>query len=288
MHCGRLETPPPAPYTPSRSALAMSHSGDTPRIFTQAMGSSGAWAHPLRGSVPVAWTVNLRLAEMFPALIDFYASTATVNDSFVAAIGGGGYVFPNQLSPTQLARYARTVGRLLQRYRVPLVDTYGMASLSDLANFSLAAAAGGGVAPQGYTSQPLWTNRHSWPLDPFKCNGTARLPDARGTLLLCTSSNLFYEWLDRACPSCDLAARIEAVAERCPPPPPPALSEPTSEPCIVLVYGGLKYWDGFMPPDSPLQYFPLLRATMERLGETYEAITSAELARLGRRATATV
>ena len=56
----------------------------------------------------------------------------------------------------------------------------------------------------------------------------------------------------------------------------------------MLVYGGLKYWDGFMPPDSPLQYFPLLRATMERLGETYEAITSAELARLGRRATATV
>lgn len=70
--------------------------GDTPRILVSAMGSS--WASTRRGSLPVAWAVDPILAEQFPALFDYYSSTATVNDSFIAGVSGGGYVFLNQLS----------------------------------------------------------------------------------------------------------------------------------------------------------------------------------------------
>ena len=43
-----------------------------------------------RGSLPVSWAINPMLAEQFPALWDYFAATATANDSFVAGVGGGG------------------------------------------------------------------------------------------------------------------------------------------------------------------------------------------------------
>ena len=60
--------------------------GDTPRVLASNMCS--AWALPERGSVPVAWAIDPLLAERFPALFDYYASTAGPNDSFVAEAGG--------------------------------------------------------------------------------------------------------------------------------------------------------------------------------------------------------
>ena len=62
--------------------------GDTPRIAVSAFGS--AWASEQRGRVPVSWAINPMIAEQFPALWDYFASTATMNDSFVAGVGGGG------------------------------------------------------------------------------------------------------------------------------------------------------------------------------------------------------
>eukprot|EP01049_Picozoa_sp_SAG25_P003545 SAG25_NODE_205_length_11932_cov_40.485760_7_plen_81_part_00 len=58
-------------------------------------------------------------------------------------MGGGGYVFLNTLSPPQLSRYARRVGRLLQDYGPGVVDTYGFADLALLSNYSSEAAIGG-------------------------------------------------------------------------------------------------------------------------------------------------
>lgn len=50
-----------------------------------------------RRSVPVAWAVDPLLAEMFPALWNFFASSATANDTFVAGVDGAGYVFVAEL-----------------------------------------------------------------------------------------------------------------------------------------------------------------------------------------------
>lgn len=75
----------------------ITNDGDTPRIVGAAMG--GAWPNPKRGSVPVAWAVDLVLARQFPAWIEFLSTGATANDSFVAALSGAGYVFLNELSP---------------------------------------------------------------------------------------------------------------------------------------------------------------------------------------------
>lgn len=48
--------------------------GDTPKIVAGLFG--GTWLSPARGSAPVAWGVNLMLADTFPHLMEYYSNTA--------------------------------------------------------------------------------------------------------------------------------------------------------------------------------------------------------------------
>jgi hypothetical protein len=66
-----------------------SNEGDTPKIAAALQ--QGAWLDPARGSVPVAWGVNPALLDVAPGLLQFYADTATANDTFFAATAGAGY-----------------------------------------------------------------------------------------------------------------------------------------------------------------------------------------------------
>jgi hypothetical protein len=92
--------------------------GDTPRIVVSAFGSS--WASAQRGSVPVAWSVDPVLAERFPALMDYYAATATANDSFIGGVAGAGYVYLGALTTQQLAAYAtRSIRAVARTRRLP-------------------------------------------------------------------------------------------------------------------------------------------------------------------------
>ncbi len=43
------------------------------------------------------------LAEQFPALWNFYAGSATQNDTFVAGVDGAGYIFVAELGPHEAA-----------------------------------------------------------------------------------------------------------------------------------------------------------------------------------------
>ena len=73
----------------ARLLTFQTNEGDTPRILVSAMAS--AWAQPERGSLPVAWAVDPLLADRFPALFDYFAATASANDSFIAGTAGAGY-----------------------------------------------------------------------------------------------------------------------------------------------------------------------------------------------------
>ena len=117
--------------------------------------------------------------DQFPALWDYYAATASANDSFVAGVGGGGYVFLSTLSDPQFRRYARRVGRLLRDYGPSVVDTYGFASPELLQNYSAEAAAGGGRAPSAYISEPthwgFWDQIPGKPIMPYTCSADNQL-----------------------------------------------------------------------------------------------------------------
>jgi len=243
--------------------------GDTPRIVDSAFGSS--WASPKRGSVPVAWSVDPVLSERFPALMDYFASTATANDSFIGGVAGAGYVYLSEMTNEQLERYATRVGRLFRQYGVDVADTYGHANLSTIKSYSAYAGREGGVAPAAYVTQPLWAHG-SYAEDSYRCPELNLYSPTDGTPIICTSNepNLFYRnrAINMTDPARDLADRIRGAAMQYIPP------------YFITVYGGLSWEPG--TAQGPLEFWTLLEGIMSDLGDDFVAVGASEMARLAR------
>jgi GxGYxY sequence motif in domain of unknown function N-terminal/GxGYxYP putative glycoside hydrolase C-terminal domain len=53
------------------------------------------WKDPLRGKWPTAWTISPAAAMLVPDVVDYYYSTSTSNDAWIAAVSGIGYTYPD-------------------------------------------------------------------------------------------------------------------------------------------------------------------------------------------------
>ncbi|MBC7326937.1 hypothetical protein H5T87_02310 [bacterium] len=53
------------------------------------------WQDKMRGQFPIGWTISPSAHILIPAVVDYYYSTATPNDSFLAAVSGVGYCYPD-------------------------------------------------------------------------------------------------------------------------------------------------------------------------------------------------
>lgn len=52
------------------------------------------WHQPERGQFPIGWTISPSSCMLIPDIMDFYYTTASSNDSFLAAVSGVGYTYP--------------------------------------------------------------------------------------------------------------------------------------------------------------------------------------------------
>eukprot|EP00041_Stephanoeca_diplocostata_P019356 m.416696 g.416696 ORF g.416696 m.416696 type:complete len:368 (+) comp21282_c0_seq9:1590-2693(+) len=216
--------------------------------------------------MPVAWSINPVLAEQFPALFDFFARTATANDSFVSGPGGAGYVYWGTLSTDYLHAFATRAGQLIRQYGPNVIDTYGQANLSTMQTFSTHCAENGGEAPLMYINEPTGG---PIPFAYYECpNLNMALPDVNATVV-CTSHapGLFYipGALGKApCKSCELARRIQQVAH--------------GGTHFINVYGGLHWTAGAEDPSE--EFWTLLHDTAAALGEDFVVVGAQEAARL--------
>ena len=219
--------------------LLETNEGDTPRIVVSAFSKS--WTDPRRGSLPVSWSIDPVLATQFPALFDFFASTAGVNDSFVSGPGGCGYVYYGRMTDAQIATFATRCGWLMREFGPAVIDTFGQTgpgaqTFSVLTNFSGYAGAAGS-APLMYITQPTdcCINYAS-----FNCVAEASLdltlPDS--TPLICTDPSLFYVGGGPGCVACAISTNVNKVA---------AANKP---PFFITVYGGLKWTSSDLNPDN--------------------------------------
>ncbi len=204
--------PPRLPTHPARTKRLESkyyitfqtNEGDTPKIVAGLM--SGGWLSEQRGSVPIAWGINPYIAERFPALFEFYASTATANDTFFAGCSGAGYCYPWKLP--NFEDYARNAGRLLSAHGPSVIDVWeGRMRLDMYERYQRLTGA------PCFTQQTIGAATNNW------------LDD--GTPIITAARSLFYYRLDRKDPIADLEGRIRAVA---------ATREP---PYFILCYGGV-------------------------------------------------
>ena len=53
------------------------------------------WADLTRGTIPLGWSITPSAANLIPDVVDYYYSTATPNDDFLAAVSGIGYTYPD-------------------------------------------------------------------------------------------------------------------------------------------------------------------------------------------------
>ena len=144
---------------------------------------------------------------------DYFASTATANDSFVSGTAGAGYAYLNQMSSSQLETYGERVGRLTAQYGPHVVDTvsqvqqlphrrselkeavpvqYGYANISVHEAYA-AAITKGGSRPAAFVTQANYNEPAGDAYAPYRCP-TDNMALKDGTPIICSSGTpkLFY------------------------------------------------------------------------------------------------
>ena len=77
--------------------------GDTPKSAVSLF--HGSWLDPARGSAPISWGFNPRICALFPVICEYYATTATRNDSFFSHSSGYMNVWESKEAP--FSRFAQ-------------------------------------------------------------------------------------------------------------------------------------------------------------------------------------
>ena len=197
--------PAEAPTLQDKYYIAFqTNEGDTPKILAGLM--AGGWLSDRRGTVPIAWGINPYIAELFPALFEFYATTATANDGFFAGCSGAGYCYPWKMP--NFDEYAGHVARQIATHGPDVIDIWeGGLRLDMYERYRVATGA------RCFTQQTIGAATNNW------------LDD--GTPVITADRSLFYYDLDAADPMGDMQRRLVEVA---------GANEP---PFFILVYGGV-------------------------------------------------
>jgi hypothetical protein len=92
------------------------------------------WEKPVRGTIPVGWTVSPLAVEFDPAMLNYYWSTATTNDCLVSGPSGAGYAHINHWSADYLDKFADVSAPFLRRSGLRVITVW------DQVNGSVASA----------------------------------------------------------------------------------------------------------------------------------------------------
>jgi len=79
------------------------------------------WQDDVRGTVPIAWSINPLLTKLAPPLLDYFYSEATTLDSFVAGPSGAGYLYPGFERESDVEQYLVRTQRALTAADIDIV-----------------------------------------------------------------------------------------------------------------------------------------------------------------------
>src|SRR5438552_2445310 len=80
------------------------------------------WKDPVRGSIPIGWTISPSLVQTAPSLAAYYINTASPNDELIAGPSGAGYIFPSNWPQQQLPAFLRVTGELMQAMKLNIIE----------------------------------------------------------------------------------------------------------------------------------------------------------------------
>jgi putative glycoside hydrolase with GxGYxYP motif/GxGYxY motif-containing protein len=144
---------------------------------------------PIRGSVPIAWSINPLLVDLAPPLLDAYYHSATRMDRLIAAPSGAGYLYPDYTGPGDLTAFVTSTGRYLQSAGLDVVWLLNAFPATEIpySEASLTAYVDG-LRPRGivldYADQPR--SRDAW----MQIGNGAVAPVIRSTHFWTTADNV--------------------------------------------------------------------------------------------------
>src|SRR6266700_4312687 len=135
-----------APSSATDAGLAPALSAVTPKAyvsFTISDGDNlqydqhrmaGLWRDPVRGSIPIGWTISPSLVQTAPSLAAYYMDTASANDELIAGPSGAGYMFPSDWPQVQLPAFLKLTGESMQAMKLNVIEVLDSGSSQAFVN----------------------------------------------------------------------------------------------------------------------------------------------------------
>jgi hypothetical protein len=95
---------------------------------------TGLWRDPVRGSIPIGWTISPSLVQTAPSLAAYYMNTASANDELIAGPSGAGYMFPSDWPQQQLPAFLNLTGELMQAMKLNVIEVLDSGSSQAFVN----------------------------------------------------------------------------------------------------------------------------------------------------------
>jgi GxGYxY sequence motif in domain of unknown function N-terminal/GxGYxYP putative glycoside hydrolase C-terminal domain len=112
-HTILVPIPPPLPPLQHKIYVTMIMSdGDNIQLTQHRLPQR--WADPIRGLVPIGWTINPGLVDLAPVMLNYYWSTATKNDDLISGPSGLGYIQANNVPANALTIYTQQTAAYLR------------------------------------------------------------------------------------------------------------------------------------------------------------------------------
>ncbi len=113
-------SPPPALQNKVYVTLTMSE-GDNLQYDEHRLRT--IWDDPNRGKMPLNWSISPLLLDAAPAMLNYYQTTQSSNDFFVAGPSGAGYTYPGDWPSADLPSYTQRTGRYMARTGMNVIYT---------------------------------------------------------------------------------------------------------------------------------------------------------------------
>ncbi|NOY82799.1 MAG: hypothetical protein GXP31_17510, partial [Kiritimatiellaeota bacterium] len=98
MEAFRQQPAPPVPkFDPKKIyySFIISDGDNLPVLMYNNFPTNAYWNSPVRGRLPLGWSVSPAARVLIPGIMDWYYRSATAEDAFLCAVSGIGYTYPD-------------------------------------------------------------------------------------------------------------------------------------------------------------------------------------------------
>jgi GxGYxYP putative glycoside hydrolase C-terminal domain/GxGYxYP third domain/GxGYxYP_N second domain/GxGYxYP_N 1st domain len=95
------------------------------------------WKDPVRGTLPIGWTISPSLVQTAPSLATYYMGTMSPNDELIGGPSGIGYMYPSEWPQTQLPAFLKYTGESMQAMKLALIEVLDSGSSQAFVNPAL-------------------------------------------------------------------------------------------------------------------------------------------------------